>query len=343
MSTEVVSRVDEGGRSRPEHDVRTELGMVQVIGRLALSIGILTVAGLSGWLAKFVERETVFLLGLIVPVISMVGVLSIQSENTERRPLNWGILGGGLAFGATVLGLAIGKVPFAQELIFALSMVVICSMLVVITRDLDAKTQQSILFTTIIIFMFRATPSAGDGYFWWTLDVLKFDAGFYGTLRQTAAILAIAAIWFLSKQLTEYSVRGTLFWLTIAGALLALPNIGLYYGLHEWTEQQFGFGARAIALIDTAAGSPFAQVSMVPLYTLIAFHAPAGRRATWFALMASLTNLASVAGQLQTKYLNQSFTVGRGEYDELGMLLITVMLLSLLSPLIAIALCGRRV
>ena len=343
MSTEVVSRVDEGGRRRPEHDVRTELGMVQVIGRLALSIGILTVAGLSGWLAKFVERETVFLLGLIVPAISMVGVLSIRSENTERQPLNWGILGGGLAFGATVLGLAIGKVPFAQELIFALSMVVICSMLVVITRDLDAKTKQSILFTTIIIFMFRATPSAGDGYFWWTLDVLKFDAGFYGTLRQTAALLAIAAIWFLSKQLTEYSVRGTLFWLTIAGALLALPNIGLYYGLHEWTEQQFGFGARTIALIDAAAGSPFAQVSMIPLYTLIAFHAPAGRRATWFALMASLTNLASVAGQLQTKYLNQSLTVGRGEYDELGMLLITVMLLSLLSPLIAIALCGRRV
>jgi hypothetical protein len=84
---------------------------------------------------------------------------------------------------------------------------------------------------------FVPPPSAGDGYFWWTLDVLKFDAGFYGTLRQTAAILAIAAVWFLSKQLSEYSVRGTLFWLTIAGALLALPNIGLYYGLHEWTEQ----------------------------------------------------------------------------------------------------------
>ena len=343
MSTEVVSRVDEGGRPRPEHDVRTELGMVQVIGRLALSIGILTVAGLSGWLAKFVERETVFLLGLIVPVISMVGVLSIQSENTERRPLNWGILGGGLAFGATVLGLALGKVPFAQELIFVLSMVVICSMLVVITRDLDVKTQQSILFTTIIIFVFRATPSAGDGYFWWTLDVLKFDAGFYGTLRQTAAILAIAAMWFLSKQLSEYSVTRTLFWLTIAGALLSLPNIGLYYGLHEWAEQQFGFGARTIALIDTAAGSPFAQVSMIPIFTLIAFHAPVGRRATWFALMASLTNLALVAGQLQTKYLNQAFTVGRGEYDELGMLLITVTLLSLLFPLTAIALCGRRV
>ena len=57
---------------------------------------------------------------------------------------------------------------------------------------------------------------------------------------------------------------------------------------------------------------------MIPLLTLTAYYAPAGHRATWFALMASLMNLALVAGQLQTKYLNQLLTVGRGEYDELG-------------------------
>ena len=48
---------------RPEHDIRAELGMVQVLGRLALSFGILAVAGLSGWLAGFLDRQTVFLLG----------------------------------------------------------------------------------------------------------------------------------------------------------------------------------------------------------------------------------------------------------------------------------------
>ena len=45
--------------------------MVQVLGRLALSTGILAVAGLSGWLARFLGRETVFLLSLIVPAISL--------------------------------------------------------------------------------------------------------------------------------------------------------------------------------------------------------------------------------------------------------------------------------
>ena len=47
--------------------------------------------------------------------------------------------------------------------------------------------------------------------------------------------------------------------------MLSLPNIGLFYGLHHWTEATFGFGARTIAFIDSAAASPFAQISMVPL------------------------------------------------------------------------------
>jgi hypothetical protein len=82
---------------------------------------------------------------------------------------------------------------------------------------------------------------------------------------------------------------------------------------------------------------------MIPLLTLIAFYAPAGRRATWFALMASLMNLALVAGQLQTKYLNQLYPVGRGDYDMLGWLLIIATAIGFLMPVAAILLFGRRV
>ena len=82
----------------------------------------------------------------------------------------------------------------------------------------------------------------------------------------------------------------------IVGTVLSLPSIGLFYGLHEWTERVFGFGARSIAILDAATASPFTQLSAIPILTLIAFYAPAGHRATWFALMASLVNLATVAG-----------------------------------------------
>jgi hypothetical protein len=343
MSTEVVPRTDAEGNPRPDGDVRAELGMVQVLGRIALSIGILAVAGLSGWLASIFSHETVFLMGLVIPVISITGVFLRRSTVAERRPTDWRILGGGIAFGAVVIALGLGGIPFAQELVFILSMAVICSMLVVVTRDLATETKRAILFTAIIIFAFRATPSVGDAYFWWTLDVLKFDAAFYGVLRQTGAIIAIAAMWIFSKQLTEYSVTAVLFWIAVAGTILSLPNIGLVYGLYEWTEAAFGFGARTIAIVDAVTASPFAQLSMIPLLTLIAYYAPTGHRATWFALMASLMNLALVAGQLQTKYFNQVFVVNRGHYDELGPLLIIVVAIGFILPIAAIVLFGRRV
>src|SRR5207253_11340383 len=89
MSTEVIPRVDSAGNDRPDSEVRVDLGMVQVLGRLAVSAGVLAVAGLSGWLANFMPREEVFLLGLIIPVISIAGVFLRGNESMERRAIDW--------------------------------------------------------------------------------------------------------------------------------------------------------------------------------------------------------------------------------------------------------------
>ena len=48
MSTEVVPRTNPDGSPRPKAEIDHDLGMVQVLGRLALSFGIFAVAGLSG-------------------------------------------------------------------------------------------------------------------------------------------------------------------------------------------------------------------------------------------------------------------------------------------------------
>jgi MFS family permease len=342
MSTEVVPRIDAGGELRPDATVRGELGMVQVLGRLAVSAGILLVAGLSGWLANIMSRQNVFLVGLAIPLISIAGIFLRGRENVETRPIDWRILGGGIAFGAVVAALGLGSVPFAQEIIFVISLAVIGCMLVRVTREFDHETRIGILFATLMVFAFRATPIVGDGFFWWTLDELNFDAAFYGVLRQTGAVLAILVMWVFSKQLTEYSVTKTLLWIAIATTLLSLPNIGLVYGLHHWTEATFGFGARSIALVNTATASPFAELSMIPLLVLVAYYAPPGHRATWFALMASLMNVALVASQLQTKYLNEVFVVSRGHYAELAPLLISAVALGFIIPISAIVVCGRR-
>jgi hypothetical protein len=88
---------------------------------------------------------------------------------------------------------------------------------------------------------------------------------------------------------------------------------------------------------------------MVPMLAWIARCAPARLKATFFAVMASFTNLALSAAQLGTKYLNQVFVVARevkdhatgvikvpADYSQLGELLITVTVLGFVVPMLAI-------
>lgn len=343
MSTEVVPRTNPGGSPRTKAEIDHDLGMVQVLGRLALAFGIFAVAGVSGWLASWVSYSTVFLCGLIVPVISISGALLVHLETSERRPTDWRILGGGLVFGAFVVAMALSGISFNQEIIFAVSMAVIIWMLDRVTQEVDHATRMRIAFAAVIIFAFRATPSVGDGYRWFTIDVLGFDEAFYGTLQQLGAVIGMVGAWLLSDLITRKPIPQVLLWLTIAGTVLGLPTLILVFQLQHITEQLFGIGARGIALFDAAAVSPLDQLGMIPLLTLIAVYAPASHRATWFALMASLMNLALTAGTLGTKYLNLIYHVDRGDYVHLPALVVTAYVFSFAVPLFAILVFGRRV
>ncbi|MDX2205153.1 MAG: hypothetical protein NW223_20560 [Hyphomicrobiaceae bacterium] len=342
MSTEVVPRRSPDGSPRSQADIDHDLGMVQVLGRLALSFGIFAVAGVSGWLAQYVSYETVFLCGLAVPVISVSGALLVRLETSERRPTDWRILGGGIAFGALVMLLALSGLPFNQEIVFVVSVGVVIWMLRRVVHEIDGQTRLRIAFAAAIIFAFRATPTVGEGYRWFTIDVLGFNESFYGTLQQMGAAISLLGAWLLSDFITRRPVSQVLLWLTVVGAVLSLPTIGLSLRVDLWTERVFGFGAHTIAIVDSAAASPLDQLSMIPLLTLVAIYAPSGHRATWFALMASLLNLALVAGTLQTKYLNLLFPVARGDYANLPAITMAAVAIGLVVPLTAILVFGRR-
>jgi BT1 family len=342
MTTEVVDRVRPDGTPKPKAEIDRELGLVQVLGRLALWSGVLSVAGLSGWLAQIYSYETVFLLGLAIPAISLTGAMLVRLDTVELKPVDWRILGGGLAFGAVVLAIGLGGLPFGQELIFVVSLAVIALMLARIAADLDEVHRKRIFYAALVIFLYRAGPGVGEGYRWFTIDVLGFDEAFYGTLAQIGAGLSLAGAWLFSDVITRKPIAQVLLWLTIIGTVLSLPSIGLALRLDQWTEASFGFGARTIAFVDTTASAPFAELSMIPALTIVAINAPAGRRATWFALMASLMNVALVAGALQTKYLNILFEVGRGSYANLAALTIAAVTIGFIVPVAGILAFGKR-
>jgi hypothetical protein len=144
--------------------------------------------------------------------------------------------------------------------------------------------------------------------------------------------------------------------LTIAAGLLSLPNLGLYYGVQEWTAARTGgvVDARFIAILDTAIESPLGQVAMVPMLAWIARNAPSHLKATFFAVMASFTNMALSASSLGTKYFNQIFLVTReatdpatgapvsaADYSQLGVLLVVVALVTVLAPLVTVFVIQR--
>jgi len=356
MTTEVVERTEiKKGKKvkRPDEVVQSELSMVQLLGRLALSLAAFSVAGFGGWLAQNVPYETIFWMTLAIPFLSCVGVLFIRLEKIqahERKPLNKQILLWGFIFAIFSVVMAVSDLPFAQEIVFGVSLILLSAMMCIITKDLPKAKFRVLALTLLVLFLYRLTPYTGPGLQWWMIDALGFDQMFFGVLAQLGALVALLILWFFSDFIANKPVRSVLIFLVFADTIMSLPELGLYFGIHD----TLGLSAQAVAMFDTALGSPLINISMVPLLALLAFYAPAGYRGTWFAIGASLMNLALSGGQILTKYLNQAFEVTREvldeagtilvpeDYTELGTLMIVRLIVGFALPLFAILLFLRK-
>ncbi|HEX5528485.1 MAG TPA: MFS transporter [Methylomirabilota bacterium] len=319
-----------------------EMKQIQTLGRMALLVGTIAVGYLSGWLAGVVGARTVFAIALILPLLVVIAAWLIPRERAPRpapddpaNPLGAGnsrlVVLGGLGYAALGVVLEALSVPFGQEIILAVSATII----VLLLRRVGIS--RGVAVAAFAIFCFRAVPGAGQGFNYWAIDRLGFDQEFLGVLAQVSSVLSLAGLIVFRKPITHRPVSYTLFWVTIAGAVLYLPTIGLFYGVNEW----FGLSPRTFAFIDTTISAPLGQLSMVPMLALIARTAPRGAEATMFAIMASLMNLALSASELGTRYLNEVFGVTQHDYSGLGRLLIAVGVIGLL-PLLALPLLRRE-
>jgi MFS family permease len=320
-----------------------EIGQIQTLGRMALLLGGISVGYLSGWLAGTIGPRPVFALATALPLLvasslalgwrarRRISPPAVSPAAAQAGPLSGGkaqlVLLVGLGYAAFGVGLQMLQVPFAQEIVLVVSMALICLLLQ------KVGISRGVAVASIVIFLFRATPAVGQGYFYWAVDQLRFDEKFLGILAQVTAVLSLLGLLVFRKTIVKRPVSFTLFWVVVVGTLLYLPNIGLFYGLHDW----LGISARTLALVDTTISAPLAQLTMVPMLVLIAKTAPRGAEATMFAIMASLMNLALSASQLFTQYVNDLFHVTQQDYSNLGLLMILVGMIGLL-PLLALPL-----
>ena len=378
MTVEAVPLSDEQGIDYSKDQVKIMHTTMQTLGRFAIIGGTVLVALANVILFRDVESleqaekinlyGSIYIYALIIPLVSIFGVilanylrnkkikilksqgLEFKNERgTEKTKVNWWILGGSLIFVVFTLSVGSFNVPFAQEIVFIGSVVIILFLMFKLIKELPEELRLTIVGTAVIIFIFRAMPGPGPGLTWFEIDVLKFNEQFFSILSLLASVLTLAGIVLLRPFMAKNSIAKIIVILSIAGSILFLPSVGMYYGFHDWTSSLTGgvVDAKFIALINTALESPLGQISMIPLLAWIAKNAPAHLKATFFAVFASFTNLALSASALGTKYLNQVFTVTRevkdkvsgeiqttADYSELGILLIVVTLLTLILPIL---------
>lgn len=389
MTVEAVPRVDERGQPFDEptrklmHTTMQTLGRVAIVGGgiLVALVNVYVFSGTEGLPQTDLVRlyRQVYLMALAIPFISVLGVwvawmlqwqqkshliqqgfsreqaeqmVTVRDDAGKATKPNWWILGGSSAFVLFTLTVGLGGFPYSEEIVFVGSMVIVLFLMEKLVQELEPDKRFTLVGTAVVIFIFRAIPGTGPGATWWMIDDLKFDQHFLSVLSLIGSTLALAGMFVFRRFMAERSIAYVVGFLTVIGTILTLPIVSMYYGLHEWTARMTGgvVDARFIALINTALESPLGQISMIPMLAWIANSAPANLKATFFAVMASFTNLALSLSQLGTKYLNEIFVVTReirdqasgalqtpADYSELGSLLIWQLLLGLALPLAAIA------
>ena len=162
------------------------------------------------------------------------------------------------------LAMGFSGLQYSQEVIFLGSMAIVVFLIHQLISKIDPAARRALLGTAIIIFAFRAVPLPGPGATWFEIDVLRFDQKFLSILSLIVSGLTLAGMFILHPLLTKRSLAYVIALLSLGGAVLSLPNIALYFGIHEWTASLTNgvVDARFIALVDTTLESPLGQIAM---------------------------------------------------------------------------------
>jgi hypothetical protein len=385
MTVEAIPKVDDRGA---EIDVATQMEMhssMQLLGRVVLVIGNLAIGFINLAMFKGVDQMTaaekteiytnLYLMALVIPAVSVGGVVleavlrfrrrkkmilygvnpevaaASVERSGDRTPVNWLIVWGGLGFTVVSLAIGLSNMPASQECVFLLSFGIVVVLMRNLLRSLSPEKRFGIVGTAVVIFIFRAMPGPGVGPTWWMIDVLRFDQHFLAVLDLTASTVTLVAMFALRRTIAKRPIVQVVGTLTVLITVLTLPNLGLFYGLHNWTAARTGgvVDAKFITLVDTALDSPLMQIVWVPMLAWVARSAPDNLKATYFAVFTTFINLARSASQLGTKYLNELYTVTREirdrssgaitvpqDYSQLGHLLLATIILGVVAPLTAI-------
>lgn len=331
-----------------ERSNKENVGRLQTLCWLSLSIGALSGTLLGGWLMDVLEIRTIFLLTALLPALTFVQGIGLHDPKVERAPHQgetWRSLCilGGVAIVNIVLGVGLFclfrwafpamAVPeaLANGVMIAFALGNFATVFI-IDRYVHPFPKWIFFGAVLFLFLWRAMPNIGAAFQYYLINDLGWDQGFlkwFLTFENIGNIAGAVAFWFL---VDKWKLRTAFFWTILVGSLVGLVNLVYVYKPAPLMEPGL-FGAPWIlpfALVVEFVVGFLYYVGFLPLFKLAARIIPQSVEATLFALVASFMNVGLMVAVHGGGLLTQAFGVGvEGDYGNLDKLIMTATLLPL--------------
>ncbi|MBW4664577.1 MAG: folate/biopterin family MFS transporter [Chroococcus sp. CMT-3BRIN-NPC107] len=190
----------------------------------------------------------------------------------------------------------------------------------------QAITQKSIWLPTAFVFIWQSTPTADAAFFFFTTNELGFPPEFLGRVRLVTSIASIVGIWIFQRYLKSVPFRVIFGWSTLLSAVLGMTMLLLV----THANRSLGIGDRWFSLGDSLVLTVMGQIAYMPVLVLAARLCPPGVEATLFALLMSVSNLASMVSYQLGAGLMHLLGITQTNFDNLWILVLIANLSTLL-------------
>ncbi|MGE5657861.1 MAG: folate/biopterin family MFS transporter [Actinomycetota bacterium] len=196
------------------------------------------------------------------------------------------------------------------------------------TQLRQAVTQKSVWLPTAFLFLWQATPSSDSAFFFFTTNELGFQPEFLGRVRLVTSLASLFGVWLFQNFFKSIPFRVIFGWSTVISTLLGMTTLLLV----THTNRALGIDDHWFSLGDSLILTVMGQIAYMPVLILSARLCPPGVEATFFALLMSVTNLASLLSYESGAVLMHWLGITEANFEQLW-LLIVITNLSTLLPL----------
>ncbi len=284
---------------RARVESQAEAGSLQSLCWGTSAVGALITAYFSGWLLEHFTTRTVFWITATFPlIVSAVAWLIAETPvNTSaqadgKQYSNWGTV----------------KTQIKQLR--------------------SAISQKAIWLPTAFIFIWQGTPTADAAFFFFTTNELGFEPEFLGRVRLVTSIASLIGVWTFQRFLKSVPFRVIFGWSTVLSAVLGMSMLLLV----THANRTLGIDDRWFSLGDSLVLTVMGQIAYMPILVLAARLCPPGVEATLFALLMSVSNLASVFSYQFGALMMRWFGITQDNFEMLW-LLVVITNVSTLLPL----------